>query len=399
MARSLLILFLCRQHMDGRQDGPSPALLAAQRRLEQLKAEHRQATGGSRWSLFDQRPLLNSGPDSQSPEAELGTVKIHPDLALGMLQKGMASSGRVWLLLRHLDADGRGWFALDQVQDHLTGRESPFHICGRRQLRNLLRQGSGVFWSREKVAGGPDRLWLKSTAKAAQVLGVKRLSGRPVGLPLQVLLSGVGQIRAHFYATFHSGRKKSNPISRSRLEEITQVPARTQRSYDRAAKVARRDNIAIGERFRTSALQDRAWRHGRATFQFVDHHGRLGPEGNQYVAWRLPNSYEGPHDPVPKGRQKKINQEIDLVNRRAQGNDLGRSEVRLTIERTDNRFMVDRLFHPNGAEAGRAFNRKGKDDVYWPARSVLTGNGRHGLNSQIWLAISPGDITSPGDRT
>lgn len=361
--------------MDGRHEGPSQALLAAQRRLEQLKAEHHRSKGGSRWSLFDQQSLPSNGLGPQPPEADLGNVKIHPNLALGMLRQGAATAGRVWLLLRHLDGDGRGWLTLDQVQDHLTGRESPFRICGRRNLRILLQQGREVFWSREKVAGGPDRLWLKSTAKVALVLGVGRLSGRPVALPLQVLLSGMGQVRAHLYATFHSGRKKSNPISRSKLEAITRVPSRTQRCYDRAAKVTRRDNIAVGERFGAGAIQERAWRHGRAAFQFIDHHGRLGPDGNRYVAWRLPNSYEGPHDPAPKGRQKKINQEIDLVNRRAQGNDLGRTEVRLT---------VDRLFHPNGAEAGRAFNRNGKEDAYWPL--ITEGNGQ----SQIWLAISPG---------
>ena len=364
--------------MDGRQAGPSPALLAAQRRLEQLKAEYSRSTGGSRWSLFDQRTLPNNGPGHQPSKTELGTVKIQPDLALGMLRQGLAAASRVWLLLRHLDGAGRGWFALDQAQDHLAGRESPFRICGRRQLRNLLRQGRGVFWLREKVAGGPDRLWLKSTAKVALALGVGRLSGRPVDLPLQVLLSGIGQVRAHFYAAFHSGRPKARPISRSKLEEITQVPARTQRCYDRAAKVTRRDNIAIGERFRAGAIQERAWRHGRAAFQFVDHHGRLGPEGSQYVAWRLPNSYEGPHDTAPKGRQKKINQEIDLVNRRAQGNGLGQAEARLPVVQ---------LFHPNGAEAGRAFNRNGKDDAYWPARSVPDGSAS---NRQVWLAISPG---------
>jgi hypothetical protein len=380
MARSLLILFLCRQVMDGRQEGPSPALLAAQRRLEQLRAEHRRSTGGSRRTLFDRQQPPDIGPTPQPPETELGTVKIQPDLALGMLQQGVAAAGRVWLLLRHLDGDGRGWLALDQVQDHLTGGESPFRICGRRNLRVLLQQGRQIFWLREKVAGGRDRLWLKSTAKVALALGVGRLGSRPVDLPLQVLLSGMGQVRAHFYATFHSGRKKSNPISRSRLEEITQVPARSQRCYDRAAKVTRRDNIAVGERFGAGAIQERAWRHGRAVFQLIDHHGRLGPKGNQYVAWRLPNNYEGPHDPAPIGRQKKINQEIDLVNRRAQGNDLGRANAR---------FVVDRLFHPNGAEAGRTFNRRGKDDAYWPAKLVPAGVG-----SLIWLAISPRDGTS-----
>jgi hypothetical protein len=42
-------------------------------------------------------------------------------------------------------------------------------------------------------------------------LGVERLSGRPVALPLEALLNGIGRFRAELYAAFHSGRVKSEP--------------------------------------------------------------------------------------------------------------------------------------------------------------------------------------------
>lgn len=271
-----------------------------------------------------------------------------------MLREGLTAAGRLWLLLRHLDEQGRGWLHIEVVYDELTARDSDLRLCGRRQLRNLLQQGRGIYWERDR-----ERVWLRSAAKVAAALGVERLSGRPVLLPVETLLGGIGQVRAHFYASFHSGRNglgfkpQGRPISRDKLEQITGVPARTQRDYDREAGVVRQGNIAVGERHQTENFQERAWGHGRAAFPYLDHEGRFGPAGGKYVAWRLPNSYEGPHDPSPVGRKKKINRQIDLVNTGAQGNGLS--------ERNS------KIFHTNGLEAGKAYNRDGTADIYWTA--------------------------------
>jgi hypothetical protein len=283
-----------------------------------------------------------------------------------MLRTGLAASGRIWLLLRHLDQEGRGWLALDQVQQQLCDKESFLRVCGRRQLRNLLRQGKDIFWQRDK-----SRIWLRSAGRVAIALEVDRLRGRPVAVPLEALLAGMGQVRAHLYATFHSGRpgkqedSPGNPISRATLRTISHVPARTQRVYEQRAGVEVRSNMAVGERLTEVNFQERAWRHGRATFPFVDSKGKHGPAGGRYVAWRLPNSYQGPHALSPKGRMKKINHQLDLVNSRVQGNELDRAGARQAF---------DRLFQTNGREAGRAYNRDQRRDIYWPAsRSAVDG--------------------------
>lgn len=301
------------------------------------------------------------------------TVKLYPDIALGILHKELTAAGRIWLLLRYLDQDGRGWLRIDVIQEKLTAKDSDLHVCGRRHLRNLLQQGRGVFWDRDK-----DKVWLKSAAKVAAALDVKRLSGHPVKLSVPALLGGIGQVRAHFYASFHSGRKSGNPISRSRLEEITQVPERTQRVYDQIAGVSSQRNIAVGEKYSNKEVQEQAWQHGQATFKFIDTKGKQGPAGRRYVAWRLPNSYEGCHKFSPKGRQKKINQRIDQLNQTdlviigAQGNGLDR--------------RIDRLFHTNGMEASKAYNRNSQDDIYWSATSAPIENSM-AKSSQLWQVI------------
>jgi hypothetical protein len=162
-----------RHHaMNGRPDGPSPALLAAQRRLEEARKSYQRSAGSSQrplgsgqWAavshqpsaVSDQKPatsnqlpitshrpptmgdrplipdLRSPAPDPQSPNTHPSSFTLHPSLALAMLGQGLTASGRIWLLLRHIDQEGRGWLYVDQVQDQLCRKGASLHVCGRRQ--------------------------------------------------------------------------------------------------------------------------------------------------------------------------------------------------------------------------------------------------------------------------
>ena len=315
-------------------------------RLKQPTTDH-QPTATSNHPL----PAANGSPATRLRQP---TTKLYPDIALGMLQQELTAAGRLWLLLRFLDKEGRGWLRIDFVRDQLTAKDSEWRVCGRRQLRNLLRQGRGIFWEQDRPSDPEAKIWLKSAVSVARALGVSRLTGHPVALPVKALLGGIGQVRAHLYATFHGGRRAATPISRAKLKKITHVPERTQRVYENLTGVTGRPNIAIGPQYSEKEFQNHAWRRGQAVFVFVDKEGRQGPAGRRYIAWRLPNSYDGCHEHSPKGRQRKINRQIDLVDSRAQGNGL---------ERDMSRHQVGRLFYPDGLEASKAYNREGPVDV------------------------------------
>jgi hypothetical protein len=475
--------------MRDRRAAPSPALLSAQRRLEQLRASSRagqlqgprcaepntdppadrtrpglahyvgqlplhlgwssapgaalirrsvpagQAAGRRDLVVPRAAPAsaaLSAGPagseDFQPTKASDGSVadgsvtagtvteakvKLYPDLALAMLGHNQTATGRLWLLLHHLDGAGRGWLRIDRVQQQLTSKESPLRLCGRRQLRHLLRQGQDLFWQRDR-----ERIWLRSAAKVALALQTGRLRQRPVALPVSVLLQGMGTVRAHLYASFHSGRRRTapsradgpismagpisgaGPISRRRLAQLSHVPERTQRHYDRVANVTVTANLAVGPRLEAAAAQECAWRHGRSTFVFTDSRGRQGPRGRRYLAWRLPNSYRGPHQSCSQGRKRKINWQIDLVTSGAQGNGLPedrRNAGREGLWPVDGRgagpaLEEHRLFHPHGQAAARAFRpagrRANRRDIYWP-QAAARRNGR-----ALWHVI-PGKEKVP----
>ena len=318
-----------------------------QTRREQLKA----TADTSHWinrlqdnTQLDFHPLKNSKPTPDYPK----TIKIHHDLAITMLKQNLAAPGRIWLLLRLIDQQGRGWISINEAKHRLTNDASELRVCGWRQLRNLLAKGKGIFWIRDR-----ERIWLHGVARAACALGLTRLSGMPVQLPVAALINSIGETKAHFYASLHSGRRKNNPISRATLEESTRVSKRTQLRYETITGIQKTRNVAIGERLNKESLEERAWKHGRSIFKFTDYKGMQGKPQRNYIAWRLPNSYRGSHELAPKGRLRKINQELkDLVNKRAQGN---------------SRRMDSRVFFPDGAKAVEAYNGNigKKQDHYW----------------------------------
>jgi hypothetical protein len=197
-----------------------------------------------------------------------------------------------------------------------------------------------------------------------------------VAIPVPVLRQKIGTVRAHLYATFHSSRSQPNrakkPIARATVAQLTQVQPRTQRRYERKARVKKQQQFAIGAQATVENLQARGWEQGQATFQFKDFKGKQGQQGNNYVAWQLPNSYVGPHAHLPKGRQKRINRTLtDLFMQGMTGNG---QRPRVGARR----------FFDNGRLAAKSYLRNPEKDHYWRG----AGNGRY----QLWQVMESNKI-------
>ncbi len=292
-------------------------------------------------------------PDaSSSPPLGNDTLKLYPDIAIGLFSREQTAPGRIWLLLRHLDSKGCGWLDLSSVREQLATKGSAWRVCGWRQLRNLLNQGEGVFWVR---ANG--RLWLRSVANVAAALQVPRLVLPPVALPVTALTLGIGQVRAHLYASFHSSRgtktgtRPAAPIARATIASLTHVQPRAQRRYEKSVRVRSKRHFAIGDRADAQVMENAAWQRGNALFTLMDKKGKQGSSRQRYVAWQLPNSYTGPHKAQPKGQQKRINQALsDLFMQGMTGNGHGRLEKR---------------YYGHGRAAAAAYSRGRNHEIYW----------------------------------
>ncbi len=348
----------------------------------------------------NQPPALLNKPTSESPictppttpKQELKStdwVKLYPNVGLGMLREGLTAPGRLWLVLKYLDMDGRGVLRIDTARNTLTNKTSTLYLCGKRQLRNLLQDGEGVYWRRDK-----ERIWLRSVTNVAYALGVEQLTGRPIALPVAALLDGVGTFRAHLYAAFHSGRAKGQygvqnnrygkgsvtsqrsvkamPIARDTLVEISGVGKSSQRNYEARVDVAVQANFAVGDLSTKENQEKRAWQQGQSLFVLKDFCGQQGKKGKSYLAWQLPNSYIGQHGHRPRGRQKRINRTLkDLVMKGMPGN----------VEETIEIQKLEKVYFPNGKLAVKACGRDLDRELYWKRHG--TENGRFQLWQQL----------------
>ncbi len=349
-------------------------------------------------------------------------LKVYPSVAQGMVREGHTAAGRIWLLLRCWDKNGRGWFTEAEAQRFFTSKNisaeprnqniehgiqntrssipHPTYLFGQRQWRNLVKKGTGIFWRREN-----GRLWLNSVSKTAAALGIWQLTGRPVQIPITALTGKISTVRAHLYATFHSSRavtcsgkqpQQPQPIARETLTAQFNISPRTQRSYERKARVKSHKNYAIGKKESAENAKEAAWQHGLATFSLTDHLGKNGRSRATYLAWQLPNHYFGPHQPACRGQQKRINRELaDLFMKGMTGNDNesvdGNNNLTAEARRTQSKRAaplaslasastvfntslrlknIPKRFCANGAAAAKVYNHsQANRDVYWRSTS------------------------------
>lgn len=307
------------------------------------------------------------------------SIAVYPDLATAFLREKVVAAGRIWVLLRFLDRTGRGWFCTDDVKTILTEKDAAHRVCGWRQLRNLLHQGEGTFWRRNN-----GRLWLTSLAKLLLKFDIARLNYNPVAIPLSVWQGNIGALRAHLYASFHSGRATdqpkcdpSPPIARATLASITSVSPRIQRRYEQIADVEQQHNYCIGEHFSEDQYKEAAWQYGQAAFPFVDILGKRGRCGQKYIARQLPNTYAGPHHKQKTYQRKRINKRLaDLLNSGTAGN--GRSNK---SSDADGRFEL--RYFANGRLAAKAVTHNRTSTAYWHQPSNQRG-------SRFWHSIETG---------
>lgn len=313
------------------------------------------------------QPVTSNQPPVSSHQRP-ATISLHPTLALALLQQGRVAEGRLWLLLRALDSEGRGWWARGEITAVLADPASATALCTPRYLRQLLAEGEGLFWRQDKQG----QVWLRGQAKVAASLGLRRLNGRAVELPLSVLFQPIGELRAHLYASFHSGRgEEAGPISRETLRDLSGVSPRSQQGYEKRARVEARPCLAVGPAGTAVAVQEYAWQHGPAAFPFTDRRGRFGGPGATYQARRLPNRYRGPHP--TGGKPRRLNRQLaGLCHQGDAGN--GRC-----CEPGEQRYYGD------GAAAARGWaGQGGQTWVYWPAPQRTRG----GL--LLWQELAPG---------
>ena len=303
--------------------------------------------------ILEEPVLLKETPDLSSQ-----TVILYPDIAVVLLQRQLVATARLWLLARLVDERGQGWLPLEELREKFCHVASPLWLCGKRQFRNLLKQGEGLFWTCRH-----NRLWLRSVVKVATTLGIERMNGVAVKLPVAHLLQKISVVRAYFYATFHTQRARrdqpiSPPIARQTLKTITHLSRQTQRRYERLAKIRTLANFAVGHPLTPEREQIAAAQYGNALFHLTDYAGTHGRAGITYLAWQLPNSYGSGQLLQPLGRKRRLNRKLAVLwQKGTAGNDKSSG--------ANQRRMQTKRFFEEAVQAAKSYNRSPNQDAYW----------------------------------
>ena len=79
---------------------------------------------------IDFPPIPSETARSEALSVDLSqSVTVYPDIALAMLRQEQAAAGRLWLLLRHLDGDGRGVLRVANLRETLTHTQNTPSTC------------------------------------------------------------------------------------------------------------------------------------------------------------------------------------------------------------------------------------------------------------------------------
>lgn len=150
----------------------------------------------------------------------------------GACKRRQATPLALWHMLRTLDESGKGWIERD------LAREYSLTIWSRDKFYRALREAKKLgivhdgWWGNRKV------IRMASLLRTAQSMKVTHLGYRAVFIDLEDLRTAATFKRAMFSA-FHTGRsrKPRSPISRKTITDITGLPRRTQRRYEKESGV------------------------------------------------------------------------------------------------------------------------------------------------------------------
>jgi hypothetical protein len=118
-----------------------------------------------------------------------------------MLQTRTAEAGRVWMVCRYLDEEGRGWVYIEDLKRYLTRSESSLQLVAAKEFETILREGDGLFWNLDNQG----RLWLAGLARVASSLNIERV-WKAQRLPIKQIIQGLSQYRLHSFAASYLNR-------------------------------------------------------------------------------------------------------------------------------------------------------------------------------------------------
>jgi len=217
-------------------------------------------------------------------------VKTFERLNQEVLRKNQARQYRLWLLLRSLDEQGKGWVSYEEALEAFLKLG-----LSRRSFRDILRKGEGLWWTRAQK-----RIFYFGLEKVCLRLQV--LPGRPILVPLARRLS---EFRALLHASFFV---KPKTISRTRLQELTGKSKTTLRRWEKLTGVKVQPNLGYSPKplSKEKSSVSRCIGYDEEGQPFWE----VCLDGKAHLAWQIPNTYVAEFERAPYGLARRIRKKL-----------------------------------------------------------------------------------------
>ena len=228
-------------------------------------------------------------------------VKVYPDILLHAARKKNGGAGRLWFLAKYFNAGGCGSIpnkAFRQyVINDLKVKRGTYDVWLARALH------IGIIQRQDK------NLKLAGYAAAAVIVGCDHI-GRGEYLPLEKFIKK-GWLGYVWTTWIKSHKLEDRPISRRTMRELSGIPERSQRLYDKQA----------GTKIQANYAKDTTRPGSQGMIEYINEFEQDKIKSKAFlnsgeITWRLPNSYKTKHiEEAPKGRLRRINNQLqDLLN-------------------------------------------------------------------------------------
>lgn len=217
--------------------------------------------------------VKSGGGDPRS----VGGVKSYVNLGFAALREHDECSYRLWLLLRHLDTDGRGWVTTTDLAAFVAEHD----LWHPQSTWRHLKAGQGRWWWQWR-----DMVFYAGLQRTCDRLDAYEYSN-PVLIPVEAFRS-IGKFRAALLASMFA--KKARTISLATLSRLTGRSRRTVASWAKRAKLDITENVMLSDRPAEGPVDPDLARQG---------YRRAWIDGEWRLVRRLPNTYHAPDAYVP----------------------------------------------------------------------------------------------------
>lgn len=226
-------------------------------------------------------------------------LAIYPDVAVVAIKLEIVPEFRTWLSF-HAASQNGVMFTKD-AYEIFTSKKSPYYLFGKKRMKQVLRNGEGLFW---QTCRDNSVIRLAGKDVLAERLNIERLGLLPVYLETKYLFKSYKHTKAALLDAVYVSH--NNPVSRIFTDSESGISVTTQKELEKLIGTKVSPNYLVIDE--SESKEDIAWKYSSKVVTRLDTSGKVtGEKGSLYLAAKMSNTYTSVQSPAGKGSLREYN--------------------------------------------------------------------------------------------